>query len=114
MNLIDPLELVSCEDPPPGMTGASLPPPVTLLATSQVPSAQLMSWRQRLLDLWHEENEFPELRAYRPDVIAWDGATKDLLLGLGLEWNEDKGDYLFVDPPVGSQVPDAREETPTP
>ena len=51
---------------------------------------------QRLLALWGEFNEAPNDAVGVPnDFVAWSGATKDLLLGVGLEWDAAKGDYVL-------------------
>jgi len=68
----------------------------------------LDTFRRRLLALWHEAEEGepadlqralysdPENRAGR-DYCAWAGATKDLLLALGMVATADRDDYTFED-----------------
>jgi hypothetical protein len=45
--------------------------------------------------LWHQEGDLTE------DYTAWSGATKDLLMGLGMRWDNEKDDYTFEpEPPL--------------
>ena len=57
-------------------------------------------FRENLLALWHaaQDLEFDK-RTAEEDFPAWSGATKDLLLVLGLEWDQEKDDYTFVGEP---------------
>jgi hypothetical protein len=49
-----------------------------------------------LLDLWHGAHDLTGLP--QEDFAAWSGATKDLLLKLGLEWSVDLDDYFIRGP----------------
>ena len=57
--------------------------------------------RERLLALWDEAHE-ELLKAagqsgMEEEFAAWSGATKDFLMFLGLDWDNEKDRYVFVD-----------------
>lgn len=63
--------------------------------------ARLVSgFPDKLLELWEEACEIEADLGISPDEFAaWSGATKDLLIGLGMEWDSDSGEgggYVFV------------------
>lgn len=62
------------------------------------PAATAADIPTRLLALWHEANEEMAKAAgqsgFEFEFTAWSGATKDLLIALGYEWDEAKGDYV--------------------
>jgi hypothetical protein len=52
-------------------------------------------WRQQLLDLWHVGHNIDAGPKFAPEFAAWSGATKDLLLYLGLVPTADRMAYTF-------------------
>jgi hypothetical protein len=66
-------------------------------ATDPVIPRDPTSFRERLLALWTEAQE---IVLDDRDFPAWDGATKDLLLGLGLAWDPKADEYRFTKPDI--------------
>ena len=53
-----------------------------------------------LLQLWNAAHDIPDVtNAAGVDFAEWSGATKDLLLSLGLEGDSEKQDYRLPDVP---------------
>lgn len=50
---------------------------------------------ERLLHLWDDAHDNDALLNDRY-FAAWSGATKDLLLGLGLEWDQETDSYVIL------------------
>ena len=46
------------------------------------------NFRRALLKLWTEAHEIHDASEAR-DFVAWSGATKDLLLEMGMQWSVD-------------------------
>lgn len=142
MNLIDPLELVSCHDERPsepkrplpadtrerflgvgfGPDGETFTFPVSIIRHSYpldtgeppppyVPSPQLASWRQRLLDLFEEAGEFPELAKTVYDsplcttLDDWRSHTESVLVAAGLRWEDEPAGYTFRDADPSRETP---------
>ena len=56
-----------------------------------------IEFRDRLLALWHEWSDSNDNRELnQEDFASWDGATKDLLMSMGMEWDNSKNTYVFV------------------
>lgn len=51
-------------------------------------------FRDRLVALWDKSHEIAEHLPLH-DYAAWSGATKDLLMALGLVWDHDLEEYVF-------------------
>jgi len=60
------------------------------LRVSQDKRARI-AFASELLALWHRSNEI-ELP---PAFFTWSGATKDLLIAIGMEWNAEEETYVF-------------------
>lgn len=58
---------------------------------------------ERLLAIWSEAQD---VALNHCDFPAWDGATKDMLLGLGLEW-DGENDCYYLDAAVAKQRSEA-------
>ena len=58
--------------------------------------ADLRPYSARLMSLWKETDAKVALNADDAGLIAGaSGAMKDLLLSLGMEWSDEKGEYVF-------------------
>lgn len=57
-------------------------------------SEEEQTFARELLDLWSKAHEDLPLMTTE-DFTRWSGATKDLLLGLGLEWDPEIDNYRF-------------------
>ena len=48
-----------------------------------------------LFALWSRAHDELDSKLPQPDFTAWAGATKDLLIALGMEWSADRDEYVF-------------------
>lgn len=51
----------------------------------------------KLLELWDTACEIAsDLRSTPEDFAAWSGATKDVLIALGMHWDNKRGRYVLT------------------